>query len=136
MIERDLSLAFDPANERYVSLATFKRNGKAVLTPVWLARHNDRFYLFSESKAGKMKRIRANPAVRLAACSASGKITSAWLDARARVFTDAQLIDAALIALRRKYGWQMIITTFFSRLSGRYKNRAYIELRIHDRGAA
>ena len=136
MIERDLSLPFDPANERYVSLATFRRNGKVVLTPIWLARHDDRYYLFSESKAGKVKRIRANPAVRLAACSASGRITSAWLDARARVLTDAHLIDAALVALRKKYGWQMIITTFFSKLFGRYENRSYIEVSIHDTGPA
>ena len=136
MTERGLSLHFDPADERYVSLATFRRNGKAVLTPIWLARHNDCFYLFSESEAGKVKRIRANPAVRLAACNATGRITSAWLDAKARVLTDAHLIDAALIALRKKYGWQMTITTFFSRLFGRYKNRAYIKIRIHDTGAA
>ena len=121
---------FDPAIEPYVSLATFRRNGKAVLTPVWLARHGDRFYLFSESRAGKVKRIRANPAVRLAACTATGKVTSGWLEGEARVITDARLIEAALLELRRKYGWQMIVTTFFSRLFGRYRNRAYIEVDV------
>ena len=130
MTDLDPTLPFDPATEHYVSLATFRRNGKAVPTPVWLARHNDRFYLFSESKAGKVKRIRANPAVRLAACGSTGKVTSDWLNAEARVLTDARLIDAALVALRRKYGWQMIVTTFFSKLFGRYRNRAYIEIRI------
>ena len=130
MMEIGPSPPFDPATERYVSLATFRRNGKAVLTPVWLAGHDDCFYLFSESGAGKVKRIRANPAVRLAACSATGKITSDWIEAEARVITDAHLIDAALRALRKKYGWQMRITTFFSRLSGRYRKRAYIEIGI------
>ena len=133
-MELDPSLSFEPATERYVSLTTFRRNGKAVLTPVWVARHESCFYLFSESGAGKVKRIRANPAVRLAACSSTGKVTSGWLEAEARVITDAQLIDAALLALRKKYGWQMLITTFFSKLSGRYRKRAYIEIRIQGLG--
>ena len=133
-MELDPSLPFEPATEPYVSLTTFRRNGKAVLTPVWVARHDSCFYLFSESGAGKVKRIRANPAVRLAACSSTGKVTSDSLAAEARVITDARLIDAALLALREKYGWQMLITTFFSKLFGRYRKRAYIEIRIPDLG--
>lgn len=122
---------FDPAMERYVSLATFRRNGQAVQTPVWLARHNECYYLFSESKAGKVKRIRANAAVRLAACSSTGKVTSDWLDAEACLLTDPHLIDTALLALRGKYGWQMMLTTFISRLFRRYENRVYIEIRLN-----
>ena len=118
MIDPEPVWPFDPGAERYVSLATYRRNGKAVLTPVWLARNDDCFYLFSESRAGKVKRIRANPAVRLAAYGPTGKVTSDWLEAEARVVTDARLIDAALLALRKKYGWQMVITTFFSKLFG------------------
>ena len=55
MTDLEPVLPFDPATERYVSLATFRRNGKP--TPVWLARHNDCFYLFSESKAGKVNAL-------------------------------------------------------------------------------
>ncbi len=127
---------FDPTTERYVSLATLRRNGQEVLTPVWLARHNDCYYLFSESRAGKVKRIRANAAVRLAACNSVGEVASDWLEAEARLLTDARLVDAAHLALREKYGWQMMITDFFSRLFGRDKNRTFIELRIRDTGTA
>ena len=136
MIDIDSSWPFDPATERYVSLATYRRSGEAVLTPVWLARHDHRFYLFSASGAGKIKRIRANPGVRLAACTSTGEVTSDWLEAEARVFGDAHLVEAALLELRKKYGWQMIVTTFFSKLFGRYNNRAYIEIRIRDTGTA
>ena len=52
------------------------------------------------------------------------------------MLTDARLVDAALVALRRKYGWQMIITTLFSKLFGRYRNRAYIEIKIRNPSTA
>ena len=43
---------FDPASEHYVSLATFRRNGREVRTPVWIAELGGRYYLFSESNSG------------------------------------------------------------------------------------
>ena len=123
---------FDPALEPYVNLATFRRNGREVHTPVWLAEADARYYLFSEGKAGKVKRIRANGRARLAACDLRGRVKSEWLDARARVVEEADVIERAYAALRKKYGWQMRIGDFFSKLSGRYDKRAIIELQLTD----
>jgi hypothetical protein len=39
-------------------------------------------------------------------------------------------MEHAYRALRRKYGWQMKIGDFFSKLSGRYDKRAIVELEI------
>jgi uncharacterized protein len=61
------SSSFDPAKAKYVSLATYRRNGVEVRTPVWIARAADRYYIFSAGDAGKVKRIRATPRVRMAA---------------------------------------------------------------------
>ena len=121
---------FDPAAEHYVSLATFRRDGREVRTPVWIAGHDKRLYLFSEGGAGKVKRIRANGRARLAACDFRGRVRGEWLDARARIVTDADVVAAAYRALREKYGWQMRIGDFFSKLSGRYPKRAILELEI------
>ncbi len=52
---------FNPATERYVSLATYRRDGTEVLTPVWLAQAGQDFYVFSEGESFKVKRVRANP---------------------------------------------------------------------------
>ena len=123
---------FDPANERYVSLATHRRNGESVCTPVWIARCSDRYYSFSERKAGKVKRIRANHNVRIAACDFRGRINGDWLAAHARLVDDPGLIQSAYHALRQKYGWQMMITDFFSKLAGRYQKRVVIELTIEN----
>ncbi len=116
--------------ERYVSLATFKRNGVEVRTPVWVAELDGRYYLFSESKAGKVKRIRNNPRARLAACDFRGRVRSDWLEARARIVPDAELIERVYASLRNKYGLQMKIGDLFSKLSGRYEKRVIIELQV------
>ncbi|HEY6642049.1 PPOX class F420-dependent oxidoreductase [Povalibacter sp.] len=121
---------FDPAGETYVSLATYRRNGAEVRTPVWIARGDDRYYVFSAGDAGKVKRIRVTPRVRLAACDLRGNVKSAWIDGEARLITEPTGIAAALQALRRKYGLQMRLTDFFAKLSGRFQKRAYIEISL------
>ncbi len=73
---------FDPAAEKYVSLATYRRNGVEVKTPVWIAEKGGLYYVFSAGDAGKVKRIRATPRVRLAACDVRGNLRSDWTEAR------------------------------------------------------
>jgi PPOX class probable F420-dependent enzyme len=121
---------FDPTTERYVSLATFRRNGREVRTPVWLAELDSRYYLFSEGKAGKVKRIRANGRARLSACDLRGRVKSDWLEARGRIVDDSDLIERAYAVLRKKYGWSMKIGDFFSKLARRYDKRVIIEVEV------
>ena len=46
---------FEPATEKYVSLATYRRNGIEVKTPVWIAELAGRYYVFSAGDAGKIR---------------------------------------------------------------------------------
>jgi PPOX class probable F420-dependent enzyme len=117
------------ARERYVSLATFRRDGREVRTPVWIAADGDRLYVFSEGHAGKVKRIRATRRVRLAACNARGRVHGEWVEGRGRVIGDEPpALARGYAALRRKYGWQMALADVLSKLSGRYATRALLEL--------
>jgi PPOX class probable F420-dependent enzyme len=120
----------DLDREPYISLATFRRSGVAVKTPVWFARSEDRYYVFSEAKAGKVKRLRNDPRIRVAPCTVRGRVTGEWIDGRARRVEDAATVEAAYRALRRKYGWQMRLADFFSKLAGRYDARAILELEL------
>lgn len=104
-------------------------------TPVWVAELDGRYYLFSEGKAGKVKRIRNNARARLAACDLRGRIRSDWLEARARIVQEPALIERVYAALRNKYGLQMKIGDFFSKLSGRYDKRTIIELELNGPAA-
>lgn len=113
---------------KYLSLATFRKSGVAVETPVWFADEGDAYYIFSARDAGKVKRLRNSPRSRIAACTVSGKVTGDWIDTEAQVLQDAADTDTALSALRRKYGWQMRITDCMSMLSGKMNKRAYIRV--------
>lgn len=123
---------FEPANEKYVSLATYRRNGVEVKTPVWIAELAGRYYVFSEGDAGKIKRIRATPRVQLAACDIRGKVRSAWIEGRARIVSEPALIVAVRKAFRRKYGLVMLLTDAMATMTGRMRRRAYIEIELAD----
>jgi PPOX class probable F420-dependent enzyme len=114
--------------EAYINLATFRRDGRAVQTPVWFARRGERLYVFTEGDAGKVKRLRNDPRARVAACNVRGRLRGDWIEARARVVDDAKTVRDAYAALHAKYGWQMTVVDFFSRLSGRIDARAIVEL--------
>ena len=52
----------------------------------------------------------------------------AWRDAAARIVSDPLVIERARHALLAKYGWQARVLNILSRLSGRIRNRAWIEV--------
>ncbi len=104
------------ANAKYLSLETFRKTGVGVRTPVWFAQEPGRplFYVYSEADAGKIKRIRNNPKVRVAPCTMRGNVRGAWVEGRARI-CDANEAAHGQQMLRRKYGWQKMIGDLFSR---------------------
>jgi PPOX class probable F420-dependent enzyme len=117
-------------SERYVNLATFRKNGVAVETPVWFAEHDGSLYVFTAGDSGKVKRLRRSSRARLAPCDIRGRVRGDWRDAKARVVDDPAVLAAAYRALHRKYGFQMWLADFLSRLSGRIHRRAMIEIEL------
>jgi PPOX class probable F420-dependent enzyme len=117
---------------RYFSLATFRRNGAAVETPVWFAEGAEAgvYFVFSAGEAGKIKRLRLSDEARVAACDVRGKLVGDWLPARAELLVSQADVAAALAALRRKYGLQMWLTDCLSRVSGRFNKRGYIRVTL------
>lgn len=119
----------------YVSLATFRRSGDVVATPVWAAPADDNYYVFSAGDAGKVKRLRNSPRARVAVCSFRGEVLGPWHEAQAVVIDDPLEITRALTALHRKYGLQMLLADLLARLSGRMQRRAYIRVSLLDEPA-
>lgn len=115
-----------------MSLATFRRSGAEVKTPVWFAAADGKLYVFTAGDSGKVKRLRRSPRVRIAPSDARGRVQGVWWDAAARVISDTRAIERARAALRTKYGWQMWLTDLFSRLTGRIQRRAWIEIELHQ----
>jgi len=117
------------ATERYVSLATFRRNGNAVATPMWAAAVNGKLYSVTNGRSIKMKRLKANDHIRLAICDARGNVRGEWADGHGRKVEDPAIKDLAQRALQKKYGWQAAILRFFSTIF-RGKDRTFIEMTI------
>jgi PPOX class probable F420-dependent enzyme len=120
--------AFD--RHAYISLVTFRRSGTGVPTPVWFAVHGGRLVVFTEASAGKVKRLRNDPRVRFAPCDVRGRVRGeSWQDGRARIVEERAEEQAAYAALRAKYGWQMALLVAGAKLSGKWRERAIVELR-------
>jgi hypothetical protein len=65
----------------------------------------------------------------------SGKITGESFTAKGWLENDEKKIRRAYRALRSKYGWQMHLLDFFSKLSGNYQKRQWIGFSFTENGA-
>ncbi len=118
------------ATERYISLTTFRRNGKSIATPVWVAAIGSKLYVVTDGASAKVKRIRATKRVRIAPCNAWGGVTGEWVDGTGRILKEQTAIERAHTALQDKYGWQMWLLDTISHAFGRIGRRAYLELSV------
>jgi hypothetical protein len=104
--------------QRYISLATFRKNGTPVYTPVWFAEESGQLYVMTSGKSGKSKRMRNHPQVKIAPCTMRGKITGPEFPARVRFlrpeeFQHArQLINAKYWLARVPFLWPNTDTYF------------------------
>lgn len=62
------------AAEKYISLATYKKDGTRVATPVWLAREGEHLYVITEASSGKAKRLRNSSRAQVAPCDMRGNV--------------------------------------------------------------
>jgi len=122
--------------ERYLSLATFRRNGAEVRTPVWFAcapgTGGRSLWIYTNAKTGKVKRIRRDARARLAACDVRGRVHGEWIEARARLVAGDGAQQQAFDALLAKYGWQMRALRLAARLSGRWRDRTIVAVDVAE----
>jgi PPOX class probable F420-dependent enzyme len=100
---------------KYVLLTTFRRDGRAVPTALWVVPDASGLAVWTVKDSGKVKRIRNNGRVTLAACDVRGKQQGEAVEAHARLGEPADR-DRVISALRRKYGLIGWLTLFGSRL--------------------
>jgi PPOX class probable F420-dependent enzyme len=126
------------AKEPFVSITTFKRDGTPVSVPVWCAADNGSLLVFSEADSWKVKRIRRDPHVRLAPCSARGTPRGSAVDADANLVEETTKVQALLA---QKYGWAwrgyralMVLSAAVRRLRRQFP-AAWLTIRITLREA-
>lgn len=103
----------DLQGHKYLSLTTFRKNGVGVKTPVWFAEGSGVIYVMTRGDSVKIKRIRNNPDVRVAACTIRGKITGPEFAGRARILPEEEW-GPARAGIRAKY-WITRISALWSR---------------------
>jgi PPOX class probable F420-dependent enzyme len=89
-------------SQKYISLATFRKSGAKVATPVWFGEEGAKLYVMTRSDMGKTKRIRNNPKVTVAPCTIRGKVTGPEFAAQARILPPEEHARARQ-TVNRKY---------------------------------
>jgi PPOX class probable F420-dependent enzyme len=102
-------------SERFALLTTFRRDGRAVPTPLWVVRDGDALAVWTPVGSGKVKRIRRSGAVLIGPCTVRGEPTGDQVPATASLLDDAGT-DRVRALLRRKYGLMARLTLLGSRL--------------------
>ncbi len=91
-------------NHQYFNIETFRKSGVGVRTPVWFVREGEALYVWTQANSGKAKRIRNNPRVRVAPCTASGELLGAWVEAHAEADASPEALQHVQQLMTAKYG--------------------------------
>lgn len=121
------------ADERFVSLTTYRRNGEAVATPVWIAGDGSSLVVTTGSASGKVKRLRRTPGVTLRPCDRRGRVRPGAVAAqgRAEILEDPASFAAGTSVIRKKYAAEFRVVMLVERILSRGR-RDRVILRIHD----
>ncbi len=112
--------------EKVISLETYRRNGEPVRTPVWFLEENGVLYVHTDDSTGKVKRIRRNPAVRVAPSYFRGKPKAEYVDARAELESSPGLVKKYHSQIYKRYGLQGTFAKLLQRFSRSKANDAII----------
>jgi PPOX class probable F420-dependent enzyme len=115
----------DLADEKYLLLTTFKRDGNAVATPVWAARLDDGSIGFwTSSGSGKAKRLAHTPRVTVQPSDARGRVRAGTspTEGTARVVSGPEL-EAIRSKIVAKYGFMTKVTKLLGTIGGIIKRK-------------
>lgn len=118
---------------RFIALTTFKKNGDAVQTPMWVAQEDDRLIMFTPQESGKAKRLRSNRHVTLVPSGRLGKVRASEKPVKgtAEVVTEPLEVKRLQELIRRKYGIEYRLVMLLERvLARRQKPRVILRITL------
>ncbi len=101
------------SQEKYVSVATFRKTGVAVATATWIVPlDGGRAGLLTSSASGKAKRLRNNPSVTLQPSDVRGRVQAGTTSVTGTVglVTSGPDFEAITSKVKAKYGLMVSIT--------------------------
>ena len=123
------------SEEPFVLFTTYRSNGDAVSTPVWIARLWDgRLGFTTAPDSWKVKRLRRDDTIQLQPCTRTGDPLpdSEVSDGTATVIDDEAGFSAVQRAIMAKYGLQAKLILGVGRLLGRETKRVAVIVALAD----
>jgi PPOX class probable F420-dependent enzyme len=103
------------AAAQYVSLASYRRDGTPVSTPIWVVGYGSGLAVWTVRTSFKVTRIRNNPAVTVAPCKFRGELLGPEVPGRATIMSDEETATLRKV-MARKYGVTGWLTVYGSML--------------------
>jgi PPOX class probable F420-dependent enzyme len=113
----------DLRKRKYCVLVTYKKSGEPVPSPLWFGTGGGKLYFETGADTAKVKRIKRNPEVRVAAATTRGRPLSAPFVGTARVLSADEAVEAER-CLQANYG---VGRRLYSRL-GEQLATVYVEV--------
>lgn len=115
----------DLAASDFIQLTTFRRNGEAVPTPVWVVPDGGALAVFTPTGTGKLKRIGHTPQVTVAECNRRGRVPDDVEPVAATATTTADPAEVHRVTrlLADKYGLQFRLFMLVERVLSRGRRR-------------
>lgn len=122
----------DLADERYIALTTFKRDGSPVTSPVWVVgvpsdEGVSRIGFYTSSASWKVKRLAHTPKVIVQPSNATGTVKqgSSPIEATAVVVSSGPDYEAVVAGIRGKYGFQTKIAKWGAKAQAFVKRKRF-----------
>jgi PPOX class probable F420-dependent enzyme len=116
--------------QKYLNLETFRKSGINVRTPVWFVQEGNTIFVRTIADSGKVKRIRNNSQVNIAACKVDGSLLGDWEQAKAKEVVDKNTDKKVDRLLDKKYGLMKKMFSLSSVLQG--KKNTVIEISVRE----
>ncbi len=100
---------------KYALVTSFRKDGRAVPTAVWVVRDGDALAIWTTADSGKVKRIRRSGEVLVGPCDLRGRPTGEPVPGHAAILDPAQT-QRVRVLLAKKYGLLGRLTLWGSRL--------------------
>ena len=116
----------DLADQKYVAFTTFKRDGTAVTSPVWIAPIAEgRCGFWTSSGSGKAKRLGHTSKVIVQPSDFKGNVTegSSPVEGAAELVSSGAVFDEVKAAVRAKYGFMTKLAQIGAKLEGLIKRK-------------
>ena len=121
----------DIARSRNILLTTFTRDGRPKPTVIWAASDENRLLAITEADSWKVRRIRNNPHVTVAASDRRGHPKCPPIDATATILDPAETAHV-YAAVARQYGPLGALFQVFSKLRGGMRRNVGIALVLSE----